>query len=101
MSMAGAVKAMRDVGYSPPDGVAREMDSERRLNSAVRATFETSEGREVLAWLHQITTLRALPDTAPEAQLRALNAQRNLVAIIIERIEHGRHGRPGSSTSGE
>lgn len=101
MSNAAEVKAMRAAGYSPPDGFGRSVENERRINAAVCATFDTTDGREVLAWLHQITTLRALPDTAPEAQLRALNAQRNLVAIIIERIEHGRHGRPGSSTSGE
>lgn len=97
MSAQSDVKAMREAGYSPPDGFGRSQESEQRLNSAVRATFETDAGREVLAWLHQITTLRCLPDTASEAQLRALNGQRNLVAIIAERIEHGRHGRPTRS----
>lgn len=95
------LKKMAAARYTPPDGVLRQPDDERALNVAAAGAFGTPDGRVVLAWLHQITTLRNLPNTAAESELRALNAQRNLVAIIVERIEHGRHGRPGIDTSGE
>ena len=95
------LRKLADAKYSPPDGLLRQPEDEQALNAAVAAAFSTPEGRTALAWLHQITTLRNLPETATGKQLRVLNAQRNLVAIIVERIEHGRRGRPVIDTSGE
>lgn len=93
--MREAAKAFAASGYRSPDGDVQSVEAERSLNATVRAVLDSPDGRVVLAWLHRITTLRNLPDDATEAQLRGLNAQRNLVSIIHERIEHGRHGRPG------
>ena len=49
--------------------------------------FKTPSGRQVLAYLQQITTKRALPPSATEAELRALEASRALVLRIDRLIE--------------
>lgn len=99
--MRDAMAAYREQGYRPPDGVVRSPEDERRLNLAVRQTFETDAGKQVLAWLYGVTRGRVLPLDAPEWELRALNSQSFLVELIQERIEHGRHARPSDPVRGK
>ena len=51
------------------------------------ACFKSPSGRQVLAYLHRITTERALPPTASEAELRALEATRALILRIDRLIQ--------------
>lgn len=49
--------------------------------------FKSPSGKQVLAYLHHITTERALPPTASEAELRALEATRALILRIDRLIQ--------------
>ena len=49
--------------------------------------FKSPSGRQVLSYLHHITTERALPPTASEAELRALEATRALILRIDRLIQ--------------
>lgn len=52
-------------------------------------TFSTSAGRAVLAHLRRITIERVLSPDATDAQLRGLEAQRQLVHQIENMISRG------------
>lgn len=53
--------------------------------------FSSPDGRRVLAHLEVMTFQRALGPSCPDAQLRHIEGQRALMAIILRLIDRGKH----------
>ena len=62
------------------------------LVRAFARCFREPDGERVLRHLRAVTVERALGPTSPEAHLRHLEGQRQLVAYILALIERGRRG---------
>lgn len=76
------------------DGVQRPAELERRLNEAFAAIFAGENGRVALDYLRSITVLNVTGPAVSDAQLRHLEGQRFLVALIERRLDHGRNHEP-------
>lgn len=72
------------------DGIQRTKKLEMELNHAAAAAFGTPAGEQLLAWLKRITVNNVQGPAAPDSTLRHLEGQRFIVALIQQRIEHGR-----------
>ena len=71
-------------------GQAPEADS--ALGEAFARCFRGGDGEVVLSHLRTVTLERALGPGAPDAQLRHLEGQRQLVAHILRLVARGRAG---------
>lgn len=75
------------------DGIARPVEVERELNLAFARVFG-GEGQKIVDYLRSITVLNIQGPRVSDDELRHLEGQRFLVAIIERRIENGRSGKP-------
>ena len=73
-----------------PDGILRPVENEDELDRLAAATFKEAQAQKFLNYLKSITLNNTLGPGASNEELRHLEGQRNLVAIIERRIEHGR-----------
>lgn len=78
----------RDMSYVTIVSRAEQKDVEK----AFARLFATEDGRKVLAWLQHITFHRAASYDSSDAQLRSIEGQRSLMAMILRLIDRGRAG---------
>ena len=76
------------------DGIVRPVAEEKRLNDAFAACFRDVAGERALAYLRSITLFNVTGGKATDAELRHLEGQRFLMALIEQRIQHGRNDLP-------
>jgi hypothetical protein len=69
------------------DGIKRTKKEGERISSVFAACFGTPAGKEVRAYLNNITTNRVVPNTATSNALWHHEGQRHLVMIIEQLIE--------------
>jgi hypothetical protein len=72
------------------DGVQRSAQAERDLNRIAAQIFATPSGDLLLAWLKRITVNNVQGPAVTDAHLRHLEGQRYIVALVQQRIEHGK-----------
>lgn len=73
-----------------PDGIIRPVDKEEEIDKWAAATFITPVSSRFLAYLKSITINNLLGPGASDNELRHMEGQRYLVALIERRIENGR-----------
>lgn len=85
--------------FQPPRAAADEPDSpsdaDAEIARAFARTFSGPDGEKTMAYLRTTTMERALGPQAPDATLRHLEGQRQLVAHILGLIERGRNPNRG------
>lgn len=72
------------------DGVERATQAERDLNQIAAQIFGTTSGERMLAWLKRITVNHVQGPAVSDGHLRHLEGQRYVVALIQQRIDHGK-----------
>lgn len=63
---------------------------QKNIDQLFTRVFQSEEGQKILAYLHHITTNRAISVEATEEQLRHLSGQRALVQTIQKLADRGR-----------
>jgi hypothetical protein len=81
------------------DGVIRDGTEEKRLNDAFAACFRDLPGQRAIEYLRSVTVFNVTGGKVSDAELRHLEGQRYLYALIEARITHGRNGLPKLSAS--
>ena len=71
------------------DGFPRSKDSDEIISKNVLSLFNTPNGIEVLKYLKSITIEAVSGSNISDAELRHLEGQRYIVALIVKRINHG------------
>ncbi|MCP5367665.1 MAG: hypothetical protein H6907_11455 [Hyphomicrobiales bacterium] len=80
---------------APADDAPRDAgDAGRELAGAFARCLRGRDGERVLGHLRALTRDRALGPGAPDAVLRHLEGQRQLVAHVLALVERGRQGGP-------
>jgi len=72
------------------DGIKRKVDDEEELNRWAAQTFREPVAQKFLAYLKSITINNLQGAGVSTEELRHIEGQRYLVALIERRIEHGR-----------
>ena len=82
--------------YLPPDGILnRSAATERSINEQAVISFGEKVGENFLKYLRSITIERVHgPANIDPYTLAYLEGQRSLVAIIEQRIKHGKERKP-------
>jgi hypothetical protein len=70
------------------DGYQRPRDQDEKLSQDVLALFSTPLGMSVMQYLKSITVDAVAGPNISDAELRHLEGQRYLVALIVKRINH-------------
>ena len=70
------------------DGFPRSKDSDEIISKNVLSLFNTPNGIEVLKYLKSVTIEAVSGSNISDAELRHLEGQRYLVALIVKRINH-------------
>ena len=73
-----------------PDGIIRRVADEDEIDRWAAATFREDVGKKFLAYLKSITIGNLLGPGASDNELRHMEGQRYLVALIERRVENGR-----------
>ena len=71
------------------DGFPRSKDSDEIIYKNVLSLFNTPNGIEVLKYLKSVTIEAVSGSNISDAELRHLEGQRYIVALIVKRINHG------------
>ena len=71
------------------DGYQRPREKNEKLSQDTLALFNTPVGHSVLQYLKSITVDAVAGPNISDAELRHLEGQRYLVALIVKRINHG------------
>ena len=71
------------------DGFPRSKDSDEIISKNVLSLFNTPNGIEVLKYLKSVTIEAVSGSNISDAELRHLEGQRYIVALIVKRINHG------------
>lgn len=80
--------------YTSPDGFGHSLAQERTLNDLAARLFKTEDGQKFITYLRNLTINRVTGPEVPDHQLRHLEGQRFIVAIIERRIADGRNRKP-------
>ncbi len=70
------------------DGYPRSKDEDERISKNIMSLFNTPNGIEVLKYLKSITIEAVSGANISDAELRHLEGQRYLVALMVKRINH-------------
>ena len=70
------------------DGFPRQKEEDNKISSDVKAVFGKPAGREVLRYLRSITLDAVAGGGISDGELRHLEGQRFIVALIERRINH-------------
>ncbi len=81
------------------DGVRRRREDEDELNDLAVTTFRSPGGQRFLSYLRSITIHNVLGPGVTDNELRHMEGQRYLVALIERRVENGRRIKPTTSVS--
>ena len=71
------------------DGFPRSKDLDEIISKNVLSLFNTPNGIEVLKYLKSVTIEAVSGSNISDAELRNLEGQRYIVALIVKRINHG------------
>lgn len=74
--------------YLGVDGYQRPREQDEKLSQDTLALFNTPVGQSVLKYLKSITVDAVAGPNITDAELRHLEGQRYLVALIVKRINH-------------
>jgi hypothetical protein len=84
----------QSVPVSPVDGFTRSLEDERRLNELAAAAAGSEAAQHFLDYLKSITINYVRGPLVTDAELRHIEGQRYIVAIIERRIQLGRERKP-------
>ena len=70
------------------DGYPRSKEEDERISKHLLGLFNTPNGTEVLKYLKSVTIEAVSGPNISDAELRHLEGQRYLVALIVKRINH-------------
>ena len=70
------------------DGFPRDKNADELISKNVKSLFLTENGQEVLRYLRSITIEAVAGGGISDAELRHLEGQRYLMALIERRIQH-------------
>lgn len=70
------------------DGYPRSKEEDERISKNLLGLFNTPNGTEVLKYLKSVTIEAVSGPNISDAELRHLEGQRYLVALIVKRINH-------------
>ena len=74
--------------YLGVDGYQRPRDQDEKLSQDVLALFSTPLGMSVMQYLKSITVDAVAGPNISDAELRHLEGQRYIIALIVKRINH-------------
>lgn len=77
-----------------PDGHTRPIEQEQHLNELMMLVFRDEGPQEILRYLRNLTTNRALKPPFDSLELAHLEGARWLMAVIEQRIKLGQRGEP-------
>ena len=75
------------------DGIQRKADEDLRISQNVAEILGTPTGKEVLRYLRSITIEMVNGPQAPDSELRHMEGQRYLVALLEQRVAHAHRNR--------
>ena len=81
------------------DGVKRRREDEDELNDLAVSTFRSPGGQKFLSYLRSITIHNLQGPGVTDNELRHMEGQRYIVALMERRIENGRRLKPTTSSS--
>ena len=70
------------------NGYPRSKDEDERISKNIMSLFNTPNGIEVLKYLKSVTIEAVSGANISDAELRHLEGQRYLVALMVKRINH-------------
>jgi hypothetical protein len=70
------------------DGYQRPREQDEKISQDILALFNTPVGLSVLQYLKSVTIEAVAGPNITDAELRHLEGQRYLVALIVKRINH-------------
>ena len=70
------------------DGYPRPKEQDEKISKVIESVFKTPNGKEMLQYLKSITIEAISGANISDAELRHLEGQRYLVALIVKRINH-------------
>ena len=76
------------------DGIKRRREDEDELNDLAALTFRTDGAQKFLKYLKYITINNLLGPGVTDNELRHMEGQRYIIALIERRIEYGRRLNP-------
>ena len=70
------------------DGYPRPKQKDEEISKVIDSVFKTPNGKEMLQYLRSITIDAVSGPNIPDIELRHLEGQRYLVALLVKRINH-------------
>ena len=70
------------------DGFPRSKEQDKIISQNIESLFKTPAGQEVLKYLKSVTIEAVSGSNISDAELRHLEGQRYIVALIVKRINH-------------
>lgn len=83
------------------DGYPRPQQEDEKISQHLLATFNTPSGMETLKYLKSVTIEAVSGGAISDQELRHLEGQRFLVALIVKRINHAeriKNGKPSTNS---
>jgi len=72
------------------DGYPRPKQQDEQISKVIESVFRTPNGMEMMQYLKSITTDAVSGPNISDAELRHLEGQRYLVALLVKRIQHSK-----------
>jgi len=72
------------------DGYPRPKQQDEQISKVIESVFKTPNGMEMMQYLKSITTDAVSGPNISDAELRHLEGQRYLVALLVKRIQHSK-----------
>jgi len=70
------------------DGYPRPKEKDEQISKVIDSVFKTPNGKEVLQYMRTITIDAVSGPNISDIELRHLEGQRYLVALLVKRINH-------------
>ena len=70
------------------DGYPRPKEKDEQISKVIDSVFKTPNGKEVLQYMRPITIDAVSGPNISDIELRHLEGQRYLVALLVKRINH-------------
>lgn len=70
------------------DGYPRSKEKDEQISKVIESVFKTPNGKEMLQYVRSITIDAVSGPNISDIELRHLEGQRYLVALLVKRINH-------------
>ena len=70
------------------DGYPRSKEQDEQISKVIESVFKTPNGKEMLQYVRSITIDAVSGPNISDIELRHLEGQRYLVALLVKRINH-------------